>query len=295
MSATETVEQASPPSVASGRFRRGLRVAAGVWRLSSRRNLGLIAAGVAFYGVLAIFPTMAAVIAIWGFVSDPALIEDQIEFLRAVVPEEAMGLIEDQLRALVSTNSSTLGWATVISLGAALWSTRAGVTALLGGLNAVYGLRMRSSVRHVLTAFAFTGALVAIALVALATIVVMPLLLGLFPPGPYARFVLEVLRWSLAIVVMLLGLGLMYRYGPNRSRHRVAWLSPGSVLALAVWAAASFGFSYYLSNFASYNEVYGSIGAVIALLMWLYISAYVLLVGAAVNAVVERMRAAQAV
>jgi len=285
--ATETAVDAPRPNWA--------RVALGVWRLSGRRNLGLVAAGVAFYGVLALFPALAALIALLGVLSDPTVVETQLALLDPLVPEQALALIEAQVGDLIEANNRTLGWATLISTGAALWSTRAGVGALLGGLNAVYGLETRGGLWQVVTALALTGALIVIALIALISIVVAPVLLALFPPGLFTRIGLDVVRWGLAVASVLAGLGLVYRYGPNRRGSPVAWLSPGSVFALVIWAAASLGFSIYLTNFGNYNEVYGSIGAVIALLMWVFISAYVLLLGAAVNAEIERQTRADKV
>ena len=261
-----------------------LRVLKRVWVATGERNLDLIAAGVAFYAMLAVFPAVAAVIALWGFWSDPVIVENQLDLLRRFIPAEAFLLLRGQVDALVRANSSTLGWTTIISIGAALWATRAGVAALIRGVNTVYGTRPRTGFWHWVAAIAMTFALIAIALTALISVVVVPVALVFLPLGPATGFALSAARWVLVVIVFLTGLGLLYRYGPNVETSRPAWVSPGAVFALVIWAAASVGFSVYLSNFGTYNQIYGSIGAVIALLMWFFISAYAVLLGAVLNA-----------
>ncbi|WP_108485201.1 YihY/virulence factor BrkB family protein [Oceaniglobus ichthyenteri] len=255
-------------------------------------NLGLIAAGVAFYAMLAIFPAVAAVIALWGIVSDPAIVEAQLSLLVEFMPPEAFVILDDQVNRLVSGNSSALGWATVISTVAALWSTRAGVAALIRGLNAIYRIPNRTSLRQILVAFGMTLALVGVSLVALASVVIVPILLVLLPLGPLTQLALSSVSWLIALSVVLMGLSLIYRFGPNRRGHRPRWFTPGAVVAMLIWAAASYGFSYYLANFGKYNEIYGTLGAVIALLMWLYLSAYVVLLGGFLNAELDRAKRA---
>ncbi|WP_425093695.1 YihY/virulence factor BrkB family protein [Tropicimonas sp. S265A] len=250
-------------------------------------NLGLISAGVAFYGLFALFPALAAVIAIWGLVADPVVVDQQIELMEELMPTEAYGLIDAQIDTLTSTTSSTLGWATALSILAALWSTRAGVSALMRGLNAIYGTPNRKSWRHYVAALSLTAVLVGVALVALAMVVITPIILAFLPLGPFATLALSFARWVIAIGVLMVGLAIVYRYGPNRTCVRMRWLTPGSIVVLLLWAGASIGFSFYLANFGNYNEVYGSIGAVIALLMWLYISAFLLLLGAGLNVELE--------
>lgn len=263
------------------------RVARGVSNAITERNLDLISAGVAFYAMLAIFPAVAAVIALWGFMSDPDVIADQMTLLSGFVPSEAFALLDRQIDRLVIANDSTLGLATLISTGAALWSTRAGVGALLRGLNAAYGTVPRSGIRAILWTLFITVALVAVSLFSLASVVVAPILLNLLPLGELTQAVIMITRWTLTGAVMLGTLGLVYRYGPHHRGQRPRWLSAGAVLALVLWACASALFTTYLTNFGSYNEVYGSIGAVIALLMWFFISAFSVLLGAAVNAEID--------
>lgn len=261
--------------------------AKGVFMELNDNNLGLISAGVAFYGMLAIFPAVAAVIAVWGFFADPVEVAQQLDLLRGFVPADAFAILDDQINTLINANSSTLGWATVLSVSFALWSSRAGVAALIRGLNAIYREKNRLGLRHLLAAFGVTFLLIGVALVALACVVILPIVLAILPLGPVTSWLLASVRWVVALGVLIGALGVIYRYGPNRRQARPGWLTPGAVIAVLLWGAISWGFSYYLSNFGRYNEIYGALGAVIALLMWLYLSAFSVLLGASLNAELE--------
>ncbi|WP_158263550.1 YihY/virulence factor BrkB family protein [Aliiruegeria haliotis] len=255
----------------------------------SRRHLPLIAAGVAFYGLLAIFPAITSVVTLWGFFADPDIVEQQLLTYQSVIPEEAFSIIDAQVRAIANGPKEVLGWASVLSIGTALWASRAGVAAMINGLNAVYRTPPRGGLKSMFMALFLTLVLVAVALVSMATVVVTPVALAFLPLGPYTGLALQILRWLVGVGVVLLGIGLLYRLGPNRDGARSPLLSPGSILAMFLWALVSWGFSTYLENFANYNEVYGSLGAVIAMLMWFYLSAFVVLLGGLVNAELEHM------
>ncbi|TDL79379.1 YihY/virulence factor BrkB family protein [Palleronia sediminis] len=259
----------------------------GVWGQMDAQNIGLISAGVAFYSMLALFPAVAAIVAIWGFVADPVEVGEQLEMARNIMPPEAFKLVDQQITSLITANSSTLGWATVLSLSAALWSARAGVAALIRGLNAVYRVRNRLGFRQIFAALGVTLLLIGVALVALACVVVLPIVLVILPLGPITTFLVASVRWIVALGVVMAALGVVYRYGPNRRRARPNWLTPGAIVAVALWGTVSYAFSLYLSNFGSYNEIYGALGAVVALLMWLYLSAFSVLLGASLNAELE--------
>jgi len=252
------------------------------------KNLSLIAAGVAFYGLLAVFPGIAAVIAIWGLVGDRTVIMQQLEQLRVLLPGDVYSLLADQITNLTTAGTDALGLAGAISIILAIWSARAGVAALIRGMNAVYDEHSRSGIWHHVMALILTLSLMVVALVALGTVVVVPILMALLPLGEGTKLMLEILRWVIVVAVLLIGAGLVYRYGPNRRAARLPWITPGAVLAVILWAGASAGFSLYLRNFGNYNEIYGSLGAVVALMVWLYISGLLLLLGAAVNAQLER-------
>lgn len=259
-----------------------------IWNATGDRDLSLIAAGVAFYAMLSLFPGVAALIALWGYMADPAVIEAQMEPLARFLPREAFLLVDQQVKALIAANHSTLQWTTALSILVSLWSARAAIAAMIHGLDVIHGTTLRGGLGHTFAAILLTLVLIGVALVALVAVVVAPVLLALAPIGPWTAWTIAGLKWAAAVSVVVLGIVVMYRYGPNREKERAVFVSPGLVLAVLLWSGASVSFSFYLSNFGSYNQVYGSIGAVIALLMWFYISAYAVLLGAALNAELER-------
>ncbi|MFM2388900.1 MAG: hypothetical protein RLZZ437_455 [Pseudomonadota bacterium] len=255
----------------------------GLWARTDRAELGLIAAGVAFFGFLAIFPAIAAVIAIWGFAADPLVLRAQIVPLQQFLPADAYTLLSSQVEALISSNSRTLGLSTLLSLVFALWSARAGVAALIRGLNAIHHLPNRYGVWHQLRAIVLTLLLILLALFAMAAAVVGPLAIRWLPVGGLQALALESANMLLGFLFVTLAIGLIYRLGPNAAKAPPLF-TRGLFIALALWALVSRGFVIYLANFNAYNEIYGSIGAIVALLMWFYLSAYAVLLGAAYDA-----------
>ncbi len=254
-------------------------------RRAERANLAMTAAAVAFFGFLAVFPAIAVVIALWGFAADPGIIREEIRLLADFLPQDAYRLLTAQVEGLLRANTSQLGWTTFLSFTVALWSARAGVSALLSGLNSVHHWPERSGVHSLLMGIALTLALVAIAMLALIATVVVPVVLAFLPLGGFAAVALQAAQVILALVLLVLGLALIYRFGPNRPAHHTPrLLTRGLLVALLLWLAVSRGFVVYLANFNSYNQIYGSIGAVVILMMWVYFSAYALLLGAAVDA-----------
>ena len=250
-------------------------------------NLALISAGVAFFSMLSLFPALAALIAVLGLISDPVVVIAQLQEMRPFMPNDVYEILNDQVVTLVTTSSDTLGWTGLVSLLIALWSARAGVGAMITGLNSVYRERDRNTAKHYFQALLLTIALVSVGIVALMSLVVLPVVLAFFPLGFIGTILVEIVRWVVAIAVLFAGIGLLYRYGPNRKAARIQWLSVGAVVAVVFWVVLSAGFSYYVANFGNYNQVYGSIGAVIAMLIWLWISSFLVLFGAALNAQIE--------
>lgn len=259
------------------------------YRRTEQAELDLIAAGVAFYAFLAIFPAAAAIIAIWGFISNPSVIREEIELLRGFLPQDAYSLIFGQVEALLAVPPGNLGLTTLLSTALALWSARAGVAALIRGLNAIHHLPNRSGHWHQLRAIVLTFVLVGLVLAALIMAVILPVVIA-YLPSAIPSSMLADSNLLLGIVAAVLAVGLAYRLGPNYTSTKPPLLSLGLLVAVILWVLATRGFTLYLANFASYNRVYGSIGAVVVLLMWLYVSAYAVLLGAAVDAERNRNR-----
>lgn len=261
-----------------------------LWYLSDERELDLIAAGIAFYGFLALFPAAAAVIAIWGFFADATLIRQELELARDYLPPAAFSLISEQIESILAVQTSGLGLATFVSLFLALWTARASIAALMRGLNSIHRLPNRASHWHHLRAIVLTFVLVGLAIAALMAAVVGPLILSFFPLGAFATIALELVQLLISLMIVVIGVALIYRLGLNRQVHHPLF-TRGILVAVVIWVAASRGLVIYLANFDTYNRVYGSIGAVAALLIWLYLSGYAILLGAAVDASRARSRA----
>lgn len=255
----------------------------------ARDNLSLIAAGVAFYALLAIPPALAAGIALWGLVADPQSIQAQITQLSNALPAEAARTFNDQLRSVAARSPTTLGWTAAIGFLLSLWSARAAMNAMMGALNIVYEEReQRGFFRLTATSVLLTlGALIG-GVLALLLVAGVPAALSILGASGMAELVVNVVRWTLLLVLVMAGLAVLYRLGPSRHQARWSWASWGAGIATLLWIAASAAFSLFVSNFGSYNETYGAIAGVVVLLMWLWLSAFAALVGAEINAEMER-------
>jgi membrane protein len=254
-------------------------------------HISLVAAAVAFYSLSALFPGIASAIAIWGLIFDRGEIEQQIDAVSNFLPAEAATIITDQAHKVASADN-TLGLAAVFGLLIALYSAGAAVRALIEGLNIIYGEEeKRGFVQLNLFAFAMTVGFLAMLLVALGVIAGIPVALTWVGWDSVSEMLITVLRWPLLFAVAAVGLSALYRYAPSRNEARWRWVSLGSLLATALWVIGSIGFSIYVTNFGSYNETYGSLGAVIILLMWFWLSAFIVLFGAQINAETEHQTA----
>ena len=275
-------------------LRPSSRLRASFWHFYRRleaAELDLIAAGVAFYAFLAMFPAAAAIIAIWGMISDADLIRQEIALSKGFLPEQAYELIIDQINSLLTMNSGGIGLTTALSTAFALWSARAGVAALIRGLNAIHHLPNRAGHWHQARALVMTLGMVALVIAVLIMAVILPLAMAMLPLDHYAARLLTWSNLALGTAAAILSIGAAYRLGPNFSgRNRPPLLSWGLLVALVRWVGATRLFMLYLENFHSFNRIYGSIGAVVVLLMWLYVSAYAVLLGAAVDAERGRKR-----
>lgn len=252
-------------------------------------NLSLVAAGIAFYCLLAFFPAMSAFVGVYGLVADARAVDQHLAMLAQIAPGPIVDLIGSQVKDLVSSSGTTLGWTTGLSLLLALWSTRSGVNALVTGLNIAYGVdNERGFFAQVFTTLALTVLLLVFALIAFAAIVAVPAILAFLPLGPVAEWVAATVRWPIVLGALLLALAALYRWGPDRPSPRIEWFSWGAAAATLLWLVGSVAFSLYVANFANYNATYGAIGAVVALLMWFYLSAFIVLLGAEWNSEMER-------
>ncbi|MFE3835813.1 YihY/virulence factor BrkB family protein [Pseudogemmobacter sonorensis] len=262
-----------------------------VWTRTSDGHFGLIAAGVAFYAMFAVFPGLGAVVAIWGLMADPIVIAGYLEVVERFLPDDAAALVHDQVMALVNAPGLTLGWTTLLSMAVALYSARNGVSALVAGLDVVHRVERRNWLHGMAREFLLTFALIGALIVALATIVIVPVLLGYVQFGGLAQRLTRMLPWVAMFALVLSCLAILYRFGPNLPRgSHSGWITGGVIFAAFAWAGVSFGFSLYLENFNSYNRIYGSIGAVVILMMWLYLSVLAILTGGAINAELETRR-----
>ncbi len=254
------------------------------------RNIGLLSAGVAFFSLLALFPGIAALISVFGIFADPLLIQDQLRLIQDLVPPAAFTLLSNQITRLVWSNDGILGWTSILSVLIALFLARRGVDAMLLGIYAIHGTPRRTGFSHAIRVLMITIGLLGAGIVALLSVLILPVLLTIFPLVGGSAILLEAVRWAVTLGLVACWIWVFYRIGPKREHPERAVMFPGLILAMTVWITASVGFSYYLSNFGNYNEVYGSIGAVVALLMWFYLSAYSVLLGGILNARIEATR-----
>jgi membrane protein len=265
-----------------------LEVLRRVWDEIGRDNMSIIAAGCAFYALLALFPAITALVAIYGLVADPVTIEQQIGQLGGVVPKEAVDLLTMQAKAVAAQGQSRLSWGATLALLIALYGATSGVKTLFEALNVAYEEReTRGFLRLNIVAFAFTVVAVVAVAIMISVIVGLPVLLAYLPLGLLGEWLVRIGSWVLLLGLVLLGLALLYRFGPSRAPARWRWVTPGSMAAAFLWLAASAAFSVYVAQFAAYNQTYGTLGGVVILLMWLYISVFVVLLGAELNAELE--------
>ncbi|WP_245445100.1 YihY/virulence factor BrkB family protein [Pseudaminobacter soli (ex Li et al. 2025)] len=254
----------------------------------SRHRVLANAAGVAFYAILAIFPALAALVAIYGLFADPRTIGNQLALVAGVFPQGAIDVMTDQLTRVASQGNSALGFAFAVGVLVSLWSANAGVKALFDALNVVYGQQeKRSILRFNAISLVFTFGAICVVLLALFAVAVVPLILAFVGLSGVADALLRIARWPLLLVVIAFGLTLLYRYGPSRGDGHVRSLTWGSGFAAVAWLAVSMVFSWYAANFGHYNQTYGSLGAIIGFMVWIWLSATVILIGGELDAAFE--------
>jgi membrane protein len=261
-----------------------LRVYQGI----SDNRILLVAAGVTFYSLLAIFPGIAALISIYGLFADPATVAGHLDTIASVAPGGAVDVLREQMTRLASQGGTTLGISFVVSLAISFWTANSGVKAIFDALNIVYGEEeKRGFLKLNAITLSVTLGIVAFILLTLAAIVAVPVALAYIPIPGVTALVVKISRWPILFALVTTALAVLYKYGPSRTEPRWRWITWGSVSAAIVWLAASVLFSWYVASFGSYNKTYGSLGAVIGFMTWIWISIIVVLVGAKLNAEME--------
>lgn len=255
-----------------------------------KTHMPLIAAGVAFYAMFAVFPGLAAIIALWSLWFDPLVVMTYLDVAHEFMPDGAAEIVDDQVTTLTRNGQTSVGWTSFISFLVATIAARAGVDALIRGLNSAYGVRSHSTIFGFLLAYVLTLVIVGISLAGLATIVIVPVVLNFFVVAPVRSLLVTALPWGGMFLLVILTIGILYRYGPNVKTPRTPIFTWGALFAALLWSAGSIAFSAYLSSFNSYNRIYGSIGTVVALLMWFYLAGFSVLLGALINVELARRR-----
>jgi len=263
-----------------------------VMRQVKSDNVPLLAAGVAFFALLALVPSLVALVSVYGLVAEPADIQRNIDDALAAAPAEVRELVSSQLSSIVESEPSGLRLGVIVGLALALWSASAGVKHLIAAINVAYDedegrgfFKLRG------LALGMTLGAILVAAVALGVFVVLPATLDNGGAEGTGRTALLIVRWPLLALLALAVLAVLYRWSPDRDRARWRWVSPGAVFATVGWVVASIGFSIYTANFGRYNETYGALGAIVVVMLWLFISAYVVIAGAELNAELERQTA----
>jgi membrane protein len=262
-----------------------------LWRVYSEvlaDRVTLVAAGATYYIVLSIFPGMGVLVSIYGLLSDPSDLPAQISFLRGILPPGAFDLLLPQLGALASKGQSELSFAFAMSLMLAFWSATSGVKALFEAMNVAYGeAEKRSFIKLNLLAFAFTLGSVAVLVLLLGLIGVVPVMLKALYLDQWAELLASIAPWPFVLLLTGCGTLLIYRYGPSREDAKLRWLTWGMAFSTIFWAITTAAFTIYLQNFANYDATYGTLGALIAFMVWIWLSIAILIVGAELNAELE--------
>lgn len=262
------------------------------WRTYQRINddrLLATAGGVVFFGLLAVFPAVTALVSSYGLFADPSTISANLQTLATMLPEGSFQIVQDQVARVVSKGNTALGATFLFGFVLAIWSANAGVKSIFDALNVAYEEREKRSFIHLnLVSLVFTVGGIAALLLMVGAVVAFPLALDHLGLAPESKLIVALARWPLLFVILLAALAILYRFGPSRDPPRWQWLSIGAVTAAILWIAGSALLSLYLSKFANYNATYGSLGAAIGLMMWMWMSAIVIMFGAELNSEIER-------
>mgnify|MGYP003870718041 CR=1 FL=1 len=273
--------------------------AKGWWDIARRvfanvveQNVMILSAGIAFFAMLALFPALGAIVTVYALIADPADVAEHFATLSSILPPDVASIIDRQLQTLTGQRQQGLGIGLVLGLLFAVWSARRGVDALVRAVTVAYDEReTRGLIRMTVTTYLLTFGAIMLLVTTIALLVALPAALAWLPlSGPLA-FAAHAGGWVIFFAVVMFALGVLYRHGPPRRSARVRWLSPGTVVATVLWLLGSAGFSVYVQNFGNFNETYGTLGAIIVLLLWFFLTAFSIVLGAVLNAEMEHQTA----
>ncbi len=267
-------------------------IAMRLWRRIQDDRVTLVAGGVTYFMLLALVPALTAFVAIYGLFADREAVIEQVTLLAGIVPSGGLSILEEQLQRLASQRNATLSWTLTISAAITLWSAGTGVKSLFQGMNVAYHEReTRGFVRVNLLALAFTIGAAIVAAAALGAVVILPAILNFLPIPIGVEWLIRLLSYGVLLAVMVFALAALYRWGPCRKQARWRWITPGAALAIVVIMGMSVAFSWYVSNFDNYSATYGSLGALIGFLTWMWLSVLLVILGGELNAEVEHQTA----
>ncbi len=283
------VDADRPSAIPAAGWKQILRRA---WRETKDDNVPLLAAGVAFFAFLALFPGLIAAVTLYGLVADPAQVQEQVSGLSGALPAESARLLRDQALEVTTQSERALGVGLVVSLLAALFSASGGVANLIKAVNLAYDEQeTRGFVKLRATALLLTLCAVVFLVVAVGLVTVVPVVMDGLGLDAVGRFAVQVLRWAGLVVFVLVALAVVYRYAPDRDNPKLRWVGLGSAVATALWLLGSAGFSLYVSSFGKYGETYGALAGVVVLLVWLFLTSFIILLGAEINSELEQQTA----
>lgn len=262
------------------------------WKEGKADNVPLMAAGVAFFAFLAVFPALIALLSIYGLIASPQEAAQQVQSFASALPQSAQQLITSQVTAVAQSSGGALTIGLIVSLAGALWSVSSGVQNLMKATNLAYDeTESRGFIKLRGTALLLTLGAIVFVLLTLALVAFVPIVLNLLPLGTAGVVLGQVIRWLALVILATVGLAIVYRVAPDRDSPRFQWVSLGAVIATVLWIIGSIAFSFYVDNFGSYNKTYGALAGVIVLMLWLYLTSYIVLLGAEINAESERQTA----
>lgn len=263
-----------------------------VWRAykeTGRDNISLVAGGLTYYMLLALFPALIVLVSLYGLFSNPADVHQQMQSLSATMPSGAQEVIGTELNQIAKSSGGALSFGVVIGFLIALYSASRGMSGMIMALNIAYNQKeTRGFIRLLLLSLELTLLVILVGIVALVLVAGVPAVVAAAGFGAVTKWIVLILEWPLLLVILMGTLAVLYRYAPDRRQAQWLWISPGAVVATVLWLIGSILFTIYVAHFGDYNKTYGSLGALIGMLTWMYLSSYVVLLGAEINAETER-------